>query len=175
MNTLLIGLGSKAQIGKDFAAIGLKKYFDVERVSFADQLKEDLNQVFLKHNLNFLELIMTPELKKKLRPLMIEYGQALREFNPDVWVNAALLNKQFNHQVTIITDVRFPNEAKRIKQLGGYYIEILADVPPANEVEAHYSPIMETLADFKVRNNFDENYILAMEQLVRGLLVNKEL
>lgn len=167
---VIIGLGSKAQIGKDYAAAQLKKHFDVERIAFADALKSDLSYLFSSNKLDFNLLMSEPELKAKVRPLLVAYGQVIREFNPDVWVNRALQNKTFDHQVTIITDVRFPNEVKRLKELGGYYVEIISDVPPANETEAYYSPLMEGLADFKVKNSFDGTFISSMITLVNELL-----
>lgn len=174
-NTLIIGLGSKAQIGKDYAAAQLKNYFDVERIAFADELKNDLKYLFSKNGFDFDMLMSEPTLKTKARPLLVSYGQVMREFNPDIWINRALKEKELTHQVTIITDVRFPNEAKILKELGGYYVEILSDVPPANDTEAYYSPLMEGLADFKVKNNFDGQFVSDMVKLVNQLLQNKNI
>lgn len=175
MANIIIGLGSKAQIGKDYAAAQLKNYFDVERIAFADELKSDLSFLFSKNGFDFDMLMSEPTLKTKARPLLVAYGQVMREFNPDIWISRALKNKELKHQVTIITDVRFPNEAKMLKELGGYYIEIISDVPPANDTEAYYSPLMEGLADFKVKNNFDGQFISDMVKLVNDLIQNKSL
>ena len=166
---ILLGLGSKAQVGKDFAAAGLKQYFDVERIAFADALKADLSLLFNINKLDFHGLCEDIEDKTKIRPLMCEYGQIMRHFYPDVWIDRALSGRVFDHQVTIITDVRFPNEVKRIKALGGYYIDIQTDTPPANETETHYAPIMRSLADFIVHNDFDSKYIQDMVTLVNQL------
>ena len=173
MKKVLIGLGSKAQIGKDYAAAQLKNYFDVERVAFADALKSDLSFLFKQNGLRLNELLAVPELKEKVRPLLVSYGQTMREFIPDIWINRALA-KDYKSQVTVITDVRFPNEAKRIQAMGGYYVEIVSDRPPANETEALYSPMMEGLADFKIKNNFDGNYVTDMVELVHKLLSNED-
>lgn len=183
MKQVLIGLGSKAQIGKDYAAIQLKKELaksmpleiTVERIAFADALKKDLTYLFKQNGLNLDELLAVPELKEKVRPLLVTYGQIMRKFKPDVWIDRAFDGRLFPpHHVTIVTDVRFPNEVAKIKEMGGYYVEIISDRPPANETEALYSPLMEGLADFKVKNNFDGEYVKDMVNLVHSLLFPHE-
>lgn len=173
MKTLLVGFGSKAQIGKDFACAGLKQFYDVERVAFADALKTDIATLFMMNNLSLDMLLNVPDLKRMVRPLLCEYGACMRQFNPDVWVDRALTGREFNHDITIITDVRHPNEVDRIKSLGGVYVEIDADVPPANETEAHYHPILKGMADYTVRNNFDGHFMDDMVVLVGRLLDKK--
>lgn len=172
MNKLLIGLGSRAQIGKDYLAQELKRYFDVERRAFADSLKDDLRFLFKQHNLDFDMLISEPEIKKVIRPLMVAYGHTLRTFDENVWVNR-VFKRPMEHEVTIITDVRYPNEALRIKELGGIYIDINTNIPPANEVEAEYSPKMRELADFVITNNFDGKFVSDMVELINKLRLPK--
>jgi hypothetical protein len=170
MKTLLLGLGSIARIGKDYAAQELAKYFDLERIAFADALKKDLAELIKnKHDLDYAAIESEPSLKEKFRPLLVSYGCVMREFDEDVWVNRALANREFNHCVTLVTDVRFPNETRKIKALGGYYIEIDANIAPANETEALYSPQMKGLADYKIKNNFDSKFIQDLVDLVQTL------
>ena len=119
-------------------------------------------------------LISEPEIKKVIRPLLVAYGHTMREFNSDIWVDRALKNKDLSSQVTIITDVRYPNEAKRLKELGGYYIDIETSVPPANDVEALYSPQMREIADAVVVNNFDGSFITTLVELINRLLDQDE-
>lgn len=174
MKSLLLGMGSRARVGKDYAIIKLKELgYDVERISFADCLKDDLTVVFARHNLNLTELLNDPQLKETIRPLLVEYGQTLRKFKEDVWVDAAFKNHEFKHEITMVSDVRFPNEAKRIKSLGGYYVEIKSDVPCANETEALFSPQMVGLADFTVQNSFDGKFVADMIELIERLRYEK--
>lgn len=171
MKKVIIGLGSKARVGKDYAAAQLRNYFDVERIAFADQLKADLAKIFMFRNIDFSAALNDPVTKEMVRPLLVEYGQTMRRFNQDIWVDAALKGKEFEHQVTIITDVRFPNEVKRLKELGGVYIEVVADaVQPANETEALYAPQMLELADIKVVNNFNGLFIADLKSAIDHLL-----
>ena len=170
MATKLIGLGSKARIGKDYAAKQLADWCgSVERIAFADALKQDVAYLFGQHKLDYWSIEQEPELKEKIRPLLVEYGCTMRKFNENIWVDRALKGKNFTKDITLITDVRFPNEANRIKELGGYYIEIQTDLPPANETEAHYSPLMAGLADFTIKNNFDSNFVGDLIELIGNL------
>lgn len=46
--------------------------------------------------------------------------------HPDIWVNAVLGGyHSYNHW--IISDLRFPNEAERIRALGGYLVKVIRD------------------------------------------------
>lgn len=168
MNTILVGLGSRARIGKDYAAQQLAGRFDLERVAFADALKFDISQLFHAHGLDYWAIEGEPSLKEKIRPLLVEYGCTMRKFNENAWIDRAL-SKEFTHAVTLITDVRFPNEAQRIKDLGGYYIEVKTDIPPANETEAFYSPLMGNMADYTIKNNFDSKFIHDLIRLIESL------
>lgn len=164
MKTLLLGIGSKARIGKDFAASELQKLFDLERIAFADELKKDLAEIFKKSGVDLWSVE-----KSKIRNLLVEYGETMRKFEENVWVRRALEKAKFDCDITFITDVRYPNEVKMIKDRGGYYIDITTDIPPANDVEAFYSPQMAKLADFKVVNNFDMDFISDLIGLISTL------
>lgn len=174
MKTIFIGLGSRARIGKDYAAENLKRTIDIERVAFADKLKEDLIPLFKNCNFDFKALLSNPTTKEMVRPLLVEYGCTMRKFNPDIWVDRALTGREFKHEITLITDVRFPNEYKRLKQLGGYYIEIISELPYANETEALYSPQMAELADYKVVNNFNGDFLTDLGELILQIKKNHD-
>lgn len=166
--TKLIGLGCTARIGKDYAAAELAKTFSVERIAFADELKADLATIFAKSGQNYYHLERTE--KQVIRPLLVSYGQTMREFDPMVWVNRAYAKAIFDKEVTVVTDVRFPNEVDWLHSLGGTYIHVVAkDVVPANAVEAEYVGRMKDLADYRVINNFDSQYIKDLVSLANEL------
>ena len=169
MKHLIIGLGSKARIGKDYAAQELAKLFDVQRIAFADALKLDIADIVARHGLDYWAIEKQPELKEKIRPLLVEYGMTMRRFNEDVWVDRALAPGNLTSEVILVTDVRFPNEAKRIRELGGHYIEIMTNTPPINETEAYYSPLMAESAEYTIKNNFDPEFIPDLVNLVFNL------
>jgi hypothetical protein len=173
MNKILIGFGSKAQIGKDFAVISLKKAgYDVERVAFADELKKDVATLFSRNGLDFDELMKDPAKKELIRPLLVSYGQIMREFDPDIWVNKALKDKERKHQITAVTDVRFPNEVIALKKMGGIYIDIQAKVEPVNEVERQNSALLYHMADVKITNDFTPLFPSLVTDLVELLLTD---
>ena len=175
MAKILIGFGSKAKIGKDFAVTRLKaRGFDVERIAFADELKKDLATLFKLNNLDFYGYMADPKLKEEVRPLLVTYGQIMRDHDPDVWINRALDGKMLTHDITAITDVRFPNEVVALKEKGGIYIDIQAKVPCANETERQNSAILYHMADYRVTNNFDETFELEVASLVTALLVKSD-
>ena len=169
MNTLLLGFGHKAQIGKDYGALGLMQHFDVERVAFADALKRDLAPMFIQQGIDYWRDVNDPIKKKIYRPLMVEYGCAMRAIDPDHWVKRAIEGRTFTHAITVVTDVRFPNEVRKLKELGGYYVDIYADVEPANDTERAQAAEMEYLKDYTVINKFDGQYITDLVQLVNQI------
>ena len=123
----LVAFGHRAQVGKDTAAhaAGFRRY------SFADPIRnlakridpfireagEHLNKVF--ERLDWEEAkVKYPE----IRTLLADLGQACRvELGADVWMTSTIkdvcffLDRGLN---CAITDLRFPNEAQAIKDLG---------------------------------------------------------
>ncbi len=58
--------------------------------------------------------------RSALQTLGTEWGRVLRE---DVWVDYLLKSRQAN-EITIVTDVRFPNEARKIREVGGIIVHV---------------------------------------------------
>lgn len=172
MDKTIIGFGSVARIGKDYAYGIIKEaYPEAQRVAFADALKDDLALIFRNNNLAFHELVSDEEEKKKIRPLMVEYGQLMRSWNPQIWLDRAF--EKLTDGLTIITDVRFPNEVARLKAEGGTYVHINGPVPPINSTEAENLPLMEKLADFTIYNDFSPSYDKVVKGLVQIILRQK--
>lgn len=170
MSNVIIGFGSTARVGKDFACAIIKELIpSTNRVAFADALKEDLASLFTRNKLDFFELTNDEEEKKKIRPLMVEYGQLMRRYNESVWIDRAL-EKLDAPGLHIVTDVRFPNEVQRIKEKGGIYVHVSANVPPANDVEAELLSTMSALADHKLFNDFTFNYNVQVVELLKVIL-----
>lgn len=152
---LIIGLGHRKRVGKDTFAGYLEEVLEqcgyrAHRLAFALPMKESAANLFGAFGLRdaaFYEAhpemreVILPRLGKTPRQLWIEYGNAVRTFWPDAWVE--LLNEQiedirygFNEKerprplAFIITDVRFPNEAEAIKSWGGTLMEIRRNSAP---------------------------------------------
>lgn len=145
---MIIGLNGRLKSGKDTTyAMIWDMYPHAERVSFADPLK-DSAAASLKMNREIMEALKNDEDIKlvlsfpaseiseargslwqelqewqmNMREYLQLYGtEAHREvFGDNFWVDMALpLNVDHDHRLLVVTDVRFPNEAQRVKDLGG--------------------------------------------------------
>jgi hypothetical protein len=125
---MIIGLTGYAQSGKDTLAgmlIGLHKY---ERIAFADKIRKILYEAnpliscghtgYLK---DLVDRVGWEEAKKEtpVRRLLQDFGVGARKtFGEDFWIEQALKGVNPEDKF-VITDVRFPNEADAIKDLGG--------------------------------------------------------
>jgi hypothetical protein len=130
---LLIGFGHRKQVGKDYIAAAMPGF---RRVAFADAVRDftytvnpwvsELANVRLQ---NIVDQMGWEEAKRgdEVRRLLIAVGAAARDYDPDFWVNAALWSvdalEDLGHDV-VITDVRYPNEVKAIKERQGHVIRI---------------------------------------------------
>lgn len=136
---IIVGLSGYAQTGKDTAALALGA-LTFERLAFADALRASLYALnpSIKVKSHWTKLrthvdLVGWETAKKLdgvRALLQRMGtEAVREvIGQDSWTN--VIRARIEHaydgmaEVTeparfVLTDVRFPNEAKLIKELGG--------------------------------------------------------
>ena len=79
---------------------------------------------------------------------MQKFGDLTRQLDPDIWIKLTLESEyKIAPDILIITDVRFKNEAKAIKDSGGILIRMESD---RSEEDTHKS---ETDLDYY--NNFD--------------------
>ena len=125
-----------------------------EYLDWADGFKEECSITIEVLDINE-EPYMEAVKKISGREFLQFYGtEAHREvFNTDFWVDqlADHLNPDF---LTIITDVRFENEAQLIKRLGGIVIRVSRDqVEKLPGEHASESPIDESLVDYEIDNS----------------------
>lgn len=124
---MIIGLSGKIGSGKDTVAGMLperfqnKKYADILKTMTAVMLgccKCDLeDRDFKELKLHGLPLTVREIMQK----LGTEFGRDM--VHPDTWVKLTLKDYQVGRQ-WVISDVRFPNEAKAIKELGGIVVRV---------------------------------------------------
>lgn len=163
---LIFGVSGVARAGKDTFA----KYLSskLERMtlphvisSFAQNLKQSLDPL-TKEMFNISAFTEKEDEKKLLRPLFVALGtDVARKYDKDFWVKriekkvTSCLN---NNIITIIPDVRYENEVKWIKSLGGIVIHITRmGTKPANFEERANNPIIKKLADYKINwKNFKD-------------------
>jgi len=139
----LIGLSGYAQTGKDTAATHLADY-SFTRLAFADPLRAAALAVnpYIDGYRHRLSDIVGPngwEAAKRtpeVRAFLQRFGVAIRDIDPDFWVNATMRRIEPGKRY-VITDVRFPNEAQAIKARGGFVVRVHR--PGVKAVNAHVS------------------------------------
>lgn len=161
----IIGITGVARVGKDTLFTSIKELnenMNFTRLAFADELKKECDE-FLMKNIGISAFTENEEEKLIIRPFLVTYGTHVRrKLDKACWIKrikesmSGSGNKYF-----VITDVRFPNEAEWIKNQGGKIIHLSRDgVLPANDDEKINDPILNSLADFKIKlPTFTENLI----------------
>lgn len=166
---MIIGISGVARSGKDTLANNFVKIFKEygvksKRYALADQLKKE-SRSFIKKTLNIDLFNLTEEEKVLIRPFLVFWGtQIRRKNNENCWIEA--LEKQLSPDtLTIVSDIRYPNEADWIKNNNGILIHISRIgndgnvIQPPNEEEKQNNPILLEKSDASfVWNTFgDEN------------------
>ena len=179
--TKIIGLCGSARSGKDtfFNFAEKAKYpngVKCRRVAFADELKQDLNP-FLMEKFNISAWTNDDNEKLLIRPIMVAYGEAMREVsNGKYWIQkikSKLLNNMSNGNISVITDVRYKNEIDFINTFPEskcLYIERIG-VPPANEEERQNDEDLRQGASEHLKwRTFGEEEISRCEPIVESCL-----
>ena len=127
---MILGLAYKARAGKDLAAAYLVKHYGFLRLAFADPLKEAARCIY-----GFTDEQLYGQLKEVADPFWGETPRVILQkmgtecmrkgHRNDIWIAAAqrkLLGEPDRNWV--ISDCRFPNEARMIHSLGGKVVRI---------------------------------------------------
>lgn len=150
---MLIGLCGYAGVGKDTAAQVLLDELGFQRIAFADPIKgallaldplipgEDggpvlrLSEFCQTHP--WSEVKDYPEVRRLMQTMGTEVGRNL--FDPDVWVKLAKRKLESTLSVgdVVVTDIRFPNEARLIRGYGGVLVRL--ERPGFGPVNEHVS------------------------------------
>jgi len=127
MKQLIIGFGSKARHGKDTAALAIVNYYGNQRetqqrhglkvtapfaarIGFADALYDVCRTEY--------------GMKEKDAPLLQRIGAERRIGDLEYWIKQAFAKIKPYHELLIIPDVRYQNEAQYIKNAGGYLVNV---------------------------------------------------
>lgn len=155
---MIVGLHGKIGAGKNEAAkrLAILSSVPVVEVSFAAKLKQSA-AVLLGCTVADLELwkndqsklvcagglydalgfVPYENLSQTVRSFLQRYGtEAHRDvFGADFWLDAALpllshagAHNPYNHALYVVTDARFPNEAERVRELGGIMVGLTGPV-----------------------------------------------
>jgi hypothetical protein len=138
---MLIGLNGFKGVGKDTVGQILVEQYDYERLAFADKVKEVASALFdlqpatawdfhKNERHSVIELNFnggtrrTFTVRHFLQRIGTEMGRNV--FGQDFWVDLVLPSESdYDGRNIVVTDARFDNELRRIKELGGYNVRIL--------------------------------------------------
>lgn len=181
--SLLIGLVGQKGSGKSTAANALCKHRDTVRLPFAGRLKAMLKVLELP-----AACLDTPLLKERKyhmlgdktpRFCMQTLGDWGRNIHPDFWIwqwqFEALEGIKIGNHI-ICDDVRFPNEARAIKGLGGKLVRISRDLSKQTS-DLHPSEVEQSTipVDITFHNNKSERALhYAIKQYFDHLLEQRE-
>jgi hypothetical protein len=124
MSQIVIGLGHRARAGKDSVANVLCGAYGFSRLSFAESLKAAACEIFgwdRRHVDGELKEVVDGYWGFSPRWALQHLGtEAVRRvIGDDTWIKSAMLRIRTRGPRVVITDVRFPNEADAILDLGG--------------------------------------------------------
>lgn len=120
----IVGLGFRARAGKDAVADALVAEFGAVKMAFAKPLKDACNIIFGwddRHAYGELKEVVDPYWGFTPRWAYQMIGtQGVRDLiGKDTWVKSTKRKLDGIHQHIVFTDVRFPEEAALIRELGG--------------------------------------------------------
>lgn len=185
---MLIGITGHKYSGKSTVARLLHNATGYQVVSFADKLKdvtcvlsgctrEDLEDYDFKETRlvpDYLRPYCGNAKEPTFRAFLQHFGsEVMRGVNDNIWIDCTLSNCDEN---CIVSDCRFPNEAKAVKERGGIVIKVVR--PDAKSEDTHQS---ETLiddidADYTLWNDTSlENLVANVDSLVRLLRGNNKI
>jgi hypothetical protein len=174
---LLIGISGYARSGKDTLASILKESLlssgiKTKVFSFAFSLKNDIND-FCNSKIGISSFTEVTELKNKIRPILIAYGQVQRNIsNGTYWLNK--LKPEIDNffidggTVAIISDLRFKEyEFDEVDFIRSYKNNMIITVSrimengilntAAHESESENLPRISRVADYELTWNTNEN------------------
>jgi hypothetical protein len=182
MDKMIIGISGKKQHGKDTVAEMLHYTYGVQRIAFADKLKQTAMDLW---GLSFDQLydaskeIVDPRWGLSPRQIMQQFGTAVgRHVHDETWIrytlntiaqaqagipvilpnfeNSKFQEVSFPKGKTItwaIPDVRFPNEAEAIRAAGGIIIKVIR--PKQETIDNHDSEryVDDIVSDYVILND----------------------
>jgi hypothetical protein len=157
---LIIGIVGKKQVGKNTVADFLmEKYPNAMPFAFGDKLKQIISYS-LELNLACMqdpalkEVPLIAYQKHTPRQIMQQVGDCLKIFDPDIFTWPLLdLAAKYPDDLIIITDVRFPAEAKIINELGGSLVRVCRKSLITQDKHISEQACARITTDYVVENN----------------------
>ena len=172
---MVIGISGKIRSGKSRVAKTIieilgKSGKEAEVKSFAEPIYKILSEIYKsdirtikKHKQAntpiYMKVPSNGFLESNYRQIMQSIGAGARDYgDDDIWVNALFgtNNEKFNNSdcVWIIEDLRFPNEAKRIRECDGLLIRVERKMHQPNDHSIENSLNNWQDWDLVIENNF---------------------
>lgn len=178
----LIGLAGLARAGKDTVASRLHTHHEMDRRAFADPLKV-MTAVLAGEPLNrFYDDAKKEEFSETLgmtrRKAMQLMGTEMirKHFGPDHWHKLLLTSwRERGCPATVVSDVRFDNEAEAIRAAGGIIVRVTrpsAGLSGENAQHASEAGVSDHLVDFVLDNSGD--YTALFEKVDALVAILKE-
>lgn len=181
---MILGLHGHQGVGKDtvFNIIS-SQYPDAIRLAFADKIKESLAALFgvsireidiLKEEHGIFKVESDSfQHSYTWRGFAQRYGtEAHRDiFGKDFWVNLILPQpdkegiKLHEDKLWVITDIRFINEAERVRELGGWIINIQRPNKSIKENHISEERLDKKYIDYEIIN--DESIEILRERVMK--------
>lgn len=140
-----VGLIGKKRSGKDTFGAALIEAHGFTRVAFADPLRQaalaldpfvgrptlpgqvpPLNDVRLSDVIETIGWEAAKDSVPEVRRILEAFGtDSIRTLDEGFWVRMAVEKIQATDGPVVVTDVRFPNEADKIRELGGIVVRII--------------------------------------------------
>jgi hypothetical protein len=176
----IVALVGPCGSGKDHTfSIIARNFDDAKRLSFADPLKNillatdpivdgrgsRLSEMLKEKSLDQLKR-ECPEIRRLLQKMGTEGIRA--ELGKDVFLESAL--GRIGEGLTVITDLRFDNEAKAVRRLGGVIVRVER---PGVETATHHSSERESellREDYRFENDGDVAKIDGLVSFLRNRL-----
>lgn len=185
-----VAFGHEKSVGKDTAARFLMSHLrmsrsgsNIQKKGFADKLKQQCYELYSWAGLMpgpwyeesteryKLKNIILPLIGKSPRRIWIEYGTTVaRSIYHSTWIE--YLFRSTNCQVLIISDCRFPDEADKILEHGGFVFKIdRPSVEHTNDVADDalfgYTRWTEIIHNNSDLNSFNDKIIKLAEEYLK--------
>ncbi len=164
---MIIGLVGVAGSGKTTAAKFLMDLRGFQRIPFAQPLKKMIEALGYDRSLLDgparakevpLEAFNGRTLREAMQTLGTEWGRV--QFGDDFWVNMWEREAE-KYERIVVDDVRFPNEAAKIKELGGLIVRLRRAGAGAGVNAGHASEQVDLITpDITINNDGDDLSIL---------------
>lgn len=169
---MIVGITGLKGSGKTTVAKFIQQEYGLPLKNFADPLKEAAKKIFLLdddqlHD-QYKKEKVDPDWGMSPREMLQQLGtDVARQIDEDVWVKN-MKKRLRNADGAVIGDVRFVNEAKLIKEMGGKILGIDRPgcVPDNHKSEMEMFARWDEIVDVTISNSSDKTALYALVEKV---------